>query len=52
MIDSRQVFGSFLSRHRVPIGCEVHPPSYPMDTSVSFPGGEAAAAWSWPLTSI
>jgi hypothetical protein len=25
--------------------------SYPMGTRVSFPGGKAAGAWSWPLTS-
>jgi len=25
---------------------------YPMDTRSSFPGGKAAAVWSWPLTSI
>jgi hypothetical protein len=29
-----------------------HPASYPMGTRVSFPGGKAAGAWSWPLTSI
>jgi len=23
-----------------------------MDTGGSFPGGKAAGAWSWPLTSI
>jgi len=26
--------------------------SYPMGTRGSFPGGKAAWAWSWPLTSI
>jgi hypothetical protein len=25
---------------------------YPMGTGCSFPGGKAAGAWSWPLTSI
>jgi hypothetical protein len=29
-----------------------HPASYPMGTRGSFPGGKAAGAWSWPLTSI
>jgi hypothetical protein len=28
-----------------------HPASYPMGTGVSFPGGKAAGALSWPLTS-
>jgi len=26
--------------------------SYPMGTRCYFPGGKAAGAWSWPLTSI
>jgi hypothetical protein len=43
--------GNF-SLHRVKNGSEVHPTSYPMDTRVSFAGGKAAGAWSWPLTSI
>jgi hypothetical protein len=38
--------------HRVQNGSGAHPASYPMDTRVSFPGGKAARAWSWPLTSI
>jgi hypothetical protein len=29
----------------------VHPISYPMGTGGPFPGGKAAGAWSWPLTS-
>jgi len=29
-----------------------HPASYPTGTRDSFPGGETAEAWSWPLTSI
>jgi hypothetical protein len=29
-----------------------HPTSYPMGTTGSFPGGKAAGARSWPLTSI
>jgi hypothetical protein len=32
-------------------GSEVHPTSYPMGTGGSFPGGEAAGAWSWLLSS-
>jgi hypothetical protein len=34
------------------IGSGVHLASYPMGTRGSFPGGKAAGAWSWPLTSI
>jgi hypothetical protein len=26
-----------------------HQASYPVGTGVSFPGGKAAGAWSWPL---
>jgi hypothetical protein len=33
-------------------GYEAHPASYPMGTGGSFPGGKAAGASSWPLTSI
>jgi hypothetical protein len=40
------------STHRVQTGCGVYPASYPMGTRGSFPGGKAAGAWSWPLTSI
>jgi hypothetical protein len=29
----------------------VHPTSYPMGTGAPFSGGNAAGAWSWPLTS-
>jgi len=29
-----------------------HPASYPVGTRGSFPGGKAAGAWSWPLTSV
>jgi len=28
-----------------------HLVSYPMGTRVYFPGGKAAGAWGWPLTS-
>jgi hypothetical protein len=37
--------------HSVQTGSEAHPASYPMGTGGSFPGGKAAAAWGWPLTS-
>jgi hypothetical protein len=37
--------------HRVQIGSGAHPASYPMGTWVAIRGGEAAEAWSWPLTS-
>jgi hypothetical protein len=38
--------------HVVQTCSAVHPASYPMDTGGYFPGGKAAAVWSWPLTSI
>jgi hypothetical protein len=38
--------------HRVQTGSGARPTSYPMGTGVSFPGGKAAEAWSWPLTSF
>jgi hypothetical protein len=41
---------SFL--HSVQTGSGTQPASYPMGTGGSFPGGKAAGAWSWPLTSI
>jgi hypothetical protein len=44
--------GNFSLHHRVQKGSGAHPASYPMGTRVSFPGGKAAGAWSWPLTSI
>jgi hypothetical protein len=34
------------------ISSEAHPASYPMGTRGSFPGGKAAGAWIWLLTSI
>jgi hypothetical protein len=34
--------GNFSLRHRVQIGCGVHPTSYPMGTGGSFLGGKAA----------
>jgi hypothetical protein len=44
--------GDFSLHHRVQNGSGAHPASYPMGTRGSFPGGKAAGAWSWPLTSI
>jgi hypothetical protein len=44
--------GYFSLHHRVQNGSGAHPASYPMGTRGSFPGGTAAEAWSWPLTSI
>jgi hypothetical protein len=44
--------GNFSLHHRVQTGSGAHPASYPMGTRDSFPGGKAAGAWSWPLTSI
>jgi hypothetical protein len=44
--------GNFSLHHSVQNGSGAHPASYPMGTGVSFPGGKAAGAWSWPLTSI
>jgi hypothetical protein len=38
--------------HRVQNGSGAHPAPYPMGTRGSFPGGKAAGACSWPLTSI
>jgi hypothetical protein len=53
--DSRVRFpvgtGTFSLYHRVQNGSGAHPASYPMGTWGSFPGGKAAGAWSWPLTS-
>jgi len=34
------------------VGSGAHPASYLMDTRGTFPGGKAARAWSWLLTSI
>jgi hypothetical protein len=44
--------GNFSLHHRVQNGSGAHPASYPMGTRDCFPGGKAAGAWSWPLTSI
>jgi hypothetical protein len=37
--------------HVVQTGSGAHPASYSMGTEGSFLGGQAAGAWSWPLTS-
>jgi hypothetical protein len=43
---------NFSLHYRVQNCSGAHPASYPMGTRGSFPGGKAAGAWSWPLTSI
>jgi hypothetical protein len=43
---------NFSLHHRVQYGSRVHPASYPMGTRSFFPGGKAAGAWTWPLTSV
>jgi hypothetical protein len=43
--------GNFSLHHRVQNGSEAPTASYPMGTGGFFPGGKAAGAWSWPLTS-
>jgi hypothetical protein len=42
----------FSLHHRVKTGSENHPTSYQIGNGCSFPGGKAAEAWSWWLTSI
>jgi hypothetical protein len=37
--------------HSIQTGSGTHPASYPVGTGDSFPGGKAAGAWSWSLTS-
>jgi hypothetical protein len=44
--------GNLSLHHRIQNGSGAHPVSYLMGTRGSFPGGKAAGAWSWPLTSI
>jgi len=44
--------GNFSFHHRVQNGSGAYPASYLMGIGGSFPGGKAAGAWSWPLTSI
>jgi hypothetical protein len=43
--------GNFSPHPRIQTGSEAHPASYPMVTTGSLPGGKAAGAWSWPLSS-
>jgi hypothetical protein len=43
--------GNFSLHHRVQNGSWAHPASYPMGTRGPFPGGKAAGAWTWPLSS-
>jgi hypothetical protein len=44
--------GNFFLHHRVQTGSGSQPAPYPIGARGSFPGGKAAGAWSWPLTSI
>jgi hypothetical protein len=44
--------GNFSLHHRIQNGSGTHSASNKMGTRGSFPGGKAAGAWSWPLTSI
>jgi hypothetical protein len=44
--------GNFSFHHRIQTGTGAHPASYSVGTRVSFLGGTAAGAWSWPLTSV
>jgi len=44
--------GNYSLHHRIQNGSGSHLASYPMGTRGSFPGGKAAGAWSWSLTSI
>jgi hypothetical protein len=44
--------GNFSLHRCVQNGSGAHPASYPMGNRSSFPGGQVAGAWSWPLTSI
>jgi hypothetical protein len=44
--------GNFSLHHRIQNGSGSNSASYPMGTRGSFPGGKAAGAKSWPLTSI
>jgi hypothetical protein len=44
--------GNFSLHHCIQNSSRAHPASYPLGIKGSFPGGEAASAWNWPLTSI
>jgi hypothetical protein len=50
--DRGSIPGNFSLNHRVQNGSGAHPASYQMGTRGSYPGGKAAGAWSWPITSI
>jgi hypothetical protein len=52
MIGVRIPAGNYSLRHRVQPGTGAHPASYKIGAGGSYPGGKAAGAWSWPLTSI
>jgi hypothetical protein len=43
---------NFSLHHRVQNGPGAHSASYPRGTRGIFPGGKAAGAWSWPLTTL
>jgi len=49
---SRGRHREFSFHHRVQTDSEHHPTSCPMAIMGYFPGGKAAEAWIWPLTSI
>jgi hypothetical protein len=49
---SRFNFYSNFYSNRVQNDSGAHPASYSVGTRGSSPGGKAAGAWSWPLTSI
>ena len=42
----------FIFSKNLQIESEVHPASFSMGTNLYFPGGKAAVAWTWLLTSI
>jgi len=44
--------GNFTLQHHVQTGSGAHPAFYPVGSRGLFPGGKAARAWSWPLTSM
>jgi len=50
--DSRQVHRFFSPRHCFQIGSVAHTASCPMGSGGSYPGGKAAGARTWPLTTI
>jgi len=44
--------GNFSPHYHVQTGSGAHPASYPLVIGGSFPGGKAAGAGSWSITSI